>query len=174
MKIVIDGFGGDNSPDEVLKGAALAVKELGIDIAITGDEKVLMERMKELNISDSHIELVPAQGVITTEDAPKSVIKENAGTSMGKALYYLADGNADAFISAGSTAAIVVGGTMVEKRIKGVKRTALVPLMPCLGGGGTQSLTAAQISSAVRKCCSSSRYSAAFSWKRQWALRSPA
>ena len=135
MKIVIDGFGGDNSPDEGLKGAALAVKELGIDIAITGDEKVLMERMKELNISDSHIELVPAQGVITTEDAPKSVIKENAGTSMGKALYYLADGNADAFISAGSTAAIVVGGTMVEKRIKGVKRTALVPLMPCLGGG---------------------------------------
>ena len=98
MKIVIDGFGGDNSPDEVLKGAALAVNELGIDIAITGDEKLLMQRMKELNISDSHIELVPAEGVITTEDAPKSVIKENSGTSMGKALYYLADGNADAFI----------------------------------------------------------------------------
>ena len=135
MKIVIDGFGGDNAPDEVLKGAALAVKELGIDIAITGDEKILMERMKALDISDSHIELVHAEGVITTEDAPKSVIKENSGTSMGKALYYLADGSADAFISAGSTAAIVVGGTMVGKRIKGVKRTALVPLMPCLGGG---------------------------------------
>ena len=77
MKIVIDGFGGDNAPDEVLKGAALAVKELGIDIAITGDEKILMERMKALDISDSHIELVHAEGVITTEDAPKSVIKEN-------------------------------------------------------------------------------------------------
>lgn len=135
MKIVIDGFGGDNAPDEVLKGAALAVKELGIDIAITGDEKILMERMKALDISDSHLKLVHAEGVITTEDAPKSVIKENSGTSMGKALYYLAEGNADAFISAGSTAAIVVGGTMVGKRIKGVKRTALVPLMPCLGGG---------------------------------------
>ena len=105
MKIVIDGFGGDNAPDEVLKGAALAVKELGIDIAITGDEKILMERMKALDISDSHLELVHAEGVITTEDAPKSVIKENSGTSMGKALYYLAEGNADAFISAGSTAA---------------------------------------------------------------------
>ena len=55
MKIVIDGFGGDNAPDEVLKGAALAVKELGIDIAITGDEKILMERMKALDISDSHL-----------------------------------------------------------------------------------------------------------------------
>ena len=135
MKIVIDGFGGDNAPDEVLKGAALAVKELGIEVAVTGEVKVLEERMKALNISAEGIELVPAQGVITTEDSPKSVIKENAGTSMGVALYYLAEGKADAFISAGSTAAIVVGGTMIEKRIKGVKRTALVPLMPCYGGG---------------------------------------
>lgn len=135
MKIVIDGFGGDNAPDEVLKGAALAVKELGIQVAVTGEVAVLEERMKALNISADGIELVPAQGVITTEDSPKSVIKENSGTSMGVALYYLAEGKADAFISAGSTAAIVVGGTMVEKRIKGVKRTALVPLMPCYGGG---------------------------------------
>lgn len=135
MKIVIDGFGGDNAPDEVLKGAALAVKELGIDIAVTGDEKTLEERMKALGVSHDRIEIIPAEGVITTEDPPKSVIKEKASTSMGKALYYLSDGNADAFISAGSTAAIVVGGTMVEKRIKGVKRTALVPLMPCYGGG---------------------------------------
>ena len=135
MKIVIDGFGGDNAPDEVLKGAALAVKELGIQVAVTGEVAVLEERMKALNISADGIELVPAQCVITTEDSPKSVIKENSGTSMGVALYYLAEGKADAFISAGSTAAIVVGGTMVEKRIKGVKRTALVPLMPCYGGG---------------------------------------
>ncbi len=135
MKIVIDGFGGDNAPDEVLKGAALAVKELGIQVAVTGEVATLEERMKALNISEDGIELVPAQGVITTEDPPKSVIKENSGTSMGVALYYLAEGKADAFISAGSTAAIVVGGTMIEKRIKGVKRTALVPLMPCYGGG---------------------------------------
>ncbi|MGN1340864.1 MAG: phosphate acyltransferase PlsX [Oscillospiraceae bacterium] len=135
MKIVIDGFGGDNAPDEVLKGSARAVKELGIQVAVTGDVKQLTECMKALNISADGIELVPAQGVITTEDSPKSVIKENSGTSMGVALYYLAEGKADAFISAGSTAAIVVGGTMIEKRIKGVKRTALVPLMPCYGGG---------------------------------------
>lgn len=135
MKIVIDGFGGDNAPDEVLKGSARAVKELGIEVAITGDVSVLKQRIKALGLSDEGIELVEAQGVITTEDAPKSVIRENAGTSMGKALYYLAEGKADAFISAGSTAAIVVGGTMIEKRIKGVKRTALVPLMPCYGGG---------------------------------------
>lgn len=135
MKIVIDGFGGDNAPDEVLKGAALAVKELGIEVAVTGDVSVLESRLKELGLSADGIEFVPAEGVITTEDSPKSVIKENSRTSMGVALYYLAEGKADAFISAGSTAAIVVGGTMIEKRIKGVKRTALVPLMPSYGGG---------------------------------------
>ncbi len=134
MKIVIDGFGGDNSPDEVIKGSALAVKELGIEVIITGDENVLKERMTALGVSDKGISLAAAEGVITTEDNPKSILKEKAGTSMGVAFNILARGEADAAISAGSTAAIVIGGTMIEKRIKGVKRTALVPLMPSKGG----------------------------------------
>lgn len=134
MKIAIDGFGGDHAPDEVLKGAALAVKELGIEVAVTGDLETLKKRMEELKIPETGIEFVAAQGVITTEDNPKSITKANAGTSMGVALYMLERGEADAFISAGSTAAIVVGGTLIEKRIKGVKRTALLPLMPASGG----------------------------------------
>lgn len=134
MKIVIDGFGGDNAPDEVLKGAALAVEGLGIDVAVTGDIAVLEERMDALKIDRKGIELVPAEGIITTEDNPRAILKEKSGTSMGVAFNMLARGEADAAISAGSTAAIVIGGTMIEKRIKGVKRTALVPLMPCKGG----------------------------------------
>lgn len=134
MKIVIDGFGGDNSPDEVLKGSALAVKELGIQVAVTGDTALLEKRMGELGVSSEGIELIPANGVITVEDNPKSILKENADTSMGAAFRLLAEGGADAAISAGSTAAIVIGGTMICKRIKGVKRTALVPLMPAKGG----------------------------------------
>ncbi|MGN1422720.1 MAG: phosphate acyltransferase PlsX [Oscillospiraceae bacterium] len=134
MKIVIDGFGGDNAPDEVLKGAALAVEGLGIEIAVTGDIAVLEERMNALKLDRKGIELVPAEGIITTEDNPRAILKEKAGTSMGVAFNMLARGEADAAISAGSTAAIVIGGTMIEKRIKGVKRTALVPLMPCKGG----------------------------------------
>lgn len=134
MKIVIDGFGGDNAPDEVIKGAALAVKELGIEVIITGDEKTLSERMSALGVSADGITLVNADGVITTEDNPKSILKEKSGTSMGVAFNMLAKGEADAAISAGSTAAIVLGGTMIGKRIKGVKRTALVPLMPAKGG----------------------------------------
>lgn len=134
MKIVIDGFGGDNAPDEVLKGAAMAVEQLGADIAVTGDIELLKARMKGLGIPEKGIELVPANGVITTEDNPRSILKDKADTSMGVAFRMLADGKADAAISAGSTAAIVIGGTMIEKRIKGVKRTALVPLMPCKDG----------------------------------------
>lgn len=134
MKIVIDGFGGDNAPDEVLKGAALAVEGLGIEVLITGDVSVLEARMKALGVSDKGITLVPAEGVITTEDNPLSVVKQKNGTSMGVAFNLLAEGKADAAISAGSTAAIVVGGTTIAKRIKGVKKAALVPLMPCLGG----------------------------------------
>ena len=134
MRIVIDGFGGDNAPDEILKGAAWAVRDLGIEVIVTGDVSVLEARMKALDINDNGITFEPAEGVITTEDSPKSVVKEKSNTSMGRAFYLLSEGKADAAISAGSTAAIVVGGTLIEKRIKGVKRTALVPLMPCLGG----------------------------------------
>lgn len=134
MKIVIDGFGGDNSPDEVLKGAALAVKQLGIEVAVTGDIDTLKSRMGQLGIPEKGIELVAAEGVIRVEDNPRSILKEKSGTSMGVAFRYLADGKADAVISAGSTAAIVMGGTMIGKRIRGVKRTALVPIMPAEGG----------------------------------------
>ncbi len=134
MKIVIDGFGGDNAPDEVLKGAALAVEGLEIEVAVTGEISKLKERMSALNIPEKGIELVEAHGVITTEDNPRSILKANAGTSMGVAFNMLSKGEADAAISAGSTAALVLGGTMIEKRIKGVKRTALVPLMPADGG----------------------------------------
>jgi glycerol-3-phosphate acyltransferase PlsX len=113
----------------------MAVEGLGIDVAVTGEVDVLEKRMSELGVSAKGIELVHASGVITTEDNPRSILKEKSGTSMGVAFNMLADGKADAAISAGSTAAIVIGGTMIGKRIKGVKRTALVPLMPCLGGG---------------------------------------
>ena len=134
MKIVIDGFGGDHAPDEVLKGAALAIERLGVEVAVTGELSVLQERVSALGLSDKGIELVGANGVISTDDSPRAILKEKADCSMGKAFRMLADGEADAAISAGSTAAIVIGGTMIAKRIKGVKRTALVPVMPAKDG----------------------------------------
>ena len=132
MKIAIDAFGGDNAPDEVVKGAVAAVKEYGVDIVLTGDTKKLDECFTKLGLSKDHITFEQADGVIEIEDNPKMILKEKKNCSMGVALQMVADGRADAMISAGSTAALVMGGTLIVKRIKGVKRPSLTPIMPGL------------------------------------------
>lgn len=132
MKIAIDAFGGDNAPDEVVKGAVDAVKEYGVDIVLTGDTKKLDECFERLGLSKDHITFEQADGVIEIEDNPKMILKEKKNCSMGVAMQMVADGRADAMISAGSTAALVMGGTLIVKRIKGVKRPSLTPVMPGL------------------------------------------
>lgn len=134
MKIVIDGFGGDNAPDEVIKGAVMAVAEYGVELAITGDEAKLKERFSALGLSQNGIEIVAAEGVIEIEDNPKEILKEKTNSSMGKAMHMVADGDADAMVSAGSTAALVMGGTLIVKRIKGIKRPSLAPIIPSISG----------------------------------------
>ena len=136
MKIAVDAFGGDNAPDEVIKGAADAIKEYNVEVILTGDEHKINERIKALGIDRTGITVENADGVIQIEDNPmdirRSKPKENC--SMGRAFALVNDGTADAFVSAGSTAAIVVGGTMVAGRLKGIKRPALVPIMPSTDG----------------------------------------
>jgi len=134
MKIVIDGFGGDNSPNEVLKGARMAVDELDVEVVITGDKKSLLSKIQELEISDKGITVIDAQGVISVEDNPAEIRKSKANSSMGIAFGLLKAGEADAFVSAGSTAAIVVGGSTIIGRIKGIKRASLAPIMPSYTG----------------------------------------
>lgn len=134
MVIAVDAFGGDNAPDEVIKGAALAVKEYGVEVILTGDEKVINERIDALGISRQGISVENADGIIRIEDNPLDIRKSKAGSSMGVAFRLVNDGKADAFVSAGSTAAVVVGGTMVVGRIKGIKRPALTPIMPSTEG----------------------------------------
>ena len=139
MKIAVDAFGGDNAPDEVIKGAAEAVEMYGVDIILTGDENKIRERIKALGVSDKGLSIVHADGVIQIEDNPLDIRKAKKDCSMGKAFQLVVNGEADAFVSAGSTAAIVVGGTMVTGRLKGVKRPSLTPLMP--GAEGVYLLT---------------------------------
>lgn len=134
MKIAVDAFGGDNAPDEVIKGAADAVKEYGVEVILTGDEAKIKERMSALKIPDTGISIENADGVILIEDNPMDIRKSKANCSMGRAFGLVNEGKADAFVSAGSTAAIVVGGTMVTGRLKGVKRPSLVPIMPSISG----------------------------------------
>jgi glycerol-3-phosphate acyltransferase PlsX len=134
MKIALDAFGGDHAPDKVILGAALAAQEYNVEIILTGDENVIKTRMETLGISDKRISAAHADGIIAIEDDPLEIRTTKKDTSMGKAFQLVAGGEADAFVSAGSTAALVVGGTMLIGRMKGVKRPALAPLMPGIGG----------------------------------------
>ncbi len=130
MKIIVDAFGGDNSPLEVIKGSAMAVAEFGIEIILTGDENVIKRTAAEHNISMDGISVIDSKNVIDIHDEPSQVIKEKSDCSMAVGLKELADGNGDAFVSAGSTGALVVGATFITKRLKGIKRPALAPLLP--------------------------------------------
>ena len=130
MKIIVDAFGGDNAPLEILKGCSEAEKELGISIVLTGSSELIQKCAKENNIDISKMEIIEASEVITMEDDPMAVIKTKPNSSMAVGFKALAEGKGDAFASAGNSGAVVVGSTMLVKRIKGVKRVSFAPVMP--------------------------------------------
>lgn len=134
MNIVIDGFGGDHAPVEPLRGAAAAVAELGVSVIVTGDEEKLRACARENNISLNNITFVHAPTVIPVDEEPTKILKGYSDCSMAVALKLVADGKADAIVSAGSTGALLAGATFIVKRAKGVKRPAIGTLVPMTGG----------------------------------------
>ena len=135
MRIVVDAFGGDNAPLEIVKGAAIASNEFGVDITLTGN-KVEIEKIIDENSLSFFGELiiVHTEDVISMHDEPTTLLKAHKESSMALAFKELSEGRADAFVSAGSTGAVVVGGTLIVKRIKGIKRPALAGLIPAPSG----------------------------------------
>ena len=130
MKIIVDAFGGDNAPLAVLQGAEMAVKEYGVTIVLAGDEAKIRAVAEEHNITLDGMEILQADDVISMHDEPTEIVKSKKGSSMAVGMKALADGEGDAFVSAGSTGAVVVGGTLIVKRIKGIKRVALASMIP--------------------------------------------
>ena len=130
IKVAMDAFGGDNAPDEVILGAEKAVKAYGVEVILCGEESKVRERMKALGVSEEGITVKDADGVIRIEDNPTDIRKSKLNSSMGVAFQLVKNGEADAFISGGSTAALVVGGTTLIGRIKGIKRPSLAPIIP--------------------------------------------
>ncbi len=130
MKIIVDAFGGDHAPLEIIKGAMLAVEEYGIDVILTGDEKQISECVRQNNIELKNTEIVHTSGKIDMCDDARAVLKEKADSSMGVGFKLLSEGKGDAFVSAGNTGAITVGATFLAKRIKGVKRPCIASVMP--------------------------------------------
>ena len=131
MRVVVDAFGGDNAPLEIVKGAAMASKELGVDITLTGNKGTIENIIKENGLEFSgELNIVHTDDIISMHDDPTTLLKAHSESSMALAFKELSEGRADAFVSAGSTGAIVVGGTLIIKRIKGIKRPALAGLIP--------------------------------------------
>ena len=135
MRIVVDAFGGDNAPEQIVIGAAIASFEYKVDITLTGDKEIIEKVIKDNNMSFyGDLKIVHTTDVISMHDDPTTILKAHKDSSMGLAFKELVDGNADAFVSAGSTGAIVVGGTLIVKRIKGVKRPAIAATLPSPNG----------------------------------------
>lgn len=134
MKIIVDAFGGDNAPLEIIKGCAQAVVELGAEIILTGKESVIKDTAQSNGISLEKIEIVDCDEIITMEDKADSVIKTKKNSSMAVGLSLLNEGRGDAFISAGNSGALCVGATLAVKRIKGIKRPAFAPVLPSENG----------------------------------------
>lgn len=134
MRIILDAMGGDNAPLAPLEGAARAVKEFGIEVLLCGDEQKIKALAEEHGISLSGITVLHTTEVISMEDQPTDVMKAKKDCSMAKGLQALADGEGDAFVSAGNSGALLVGATMIPRRIKGIKRAAMAPLLPTAAG----------------------------------------
>jgi glycerol-3-phosphate acyltransferase PlsX len=135
MKIIVDAFGGDNAPLEIIKGAAEAKAELGADIILTGDEEIIRKVSADNGISLDGIEIVHAPDVFTNNDQPTSIrTKAKADTSLAVGFRLLKEGAGDAFLSAGNSGAIGAGSMFIVKRIKGVQRVAFAPVIPNMTG----------------------------------------
>lgn len=130
MRIIVDAFGGDNAPLEIIKGCALAVEELGLTILLTGNRQEIERVARENGVSLAGMEIADAPSVITMEDDPGDILKAKKDCSMAEGLRRLAAGEGDGFLSGGNSGALVVGATAYVKRIKGIRRAAFAPVMP--------------------------------------------
>jgi glycerol-3-phosphate acyltransferase PlsX len=130
MKVIVDAFGGDKAPLSVLKGSEMVVKECGVEIIAVGDVKKMTRCCKENDIDTKNITFLKADGVFDSERDPMDVVKKRTDTSMHVGFSALAEGKGDAFVSAGSTGAMLMGATFIVKRIKGCRRPALATVFP--------------------------------------------
>ena len=134
-KIALDAMGGDNAPGEIVKGAIEALKaNSSIFIYLVGKEDSINEELNKYTYDKNRVEVVNATEIIETGDPPVMAVRRKKDSSLVKAMYLVKEGQADAFISAGSSGAIIVGGQTIIGRIPGVERPPLAPVIPTKTG----------------------------------------
>ena len=135
MKIIVDAMGGDNAPDVTVRGAALAAKEYGEDILLVGQPEAITAVLRAHGLENTeHLTIMPASDLVDMHDDPATVLRRKPDSSMAVAFKLLKAGEGDALVSAGNTGALLTGATLYGGRIKGIRRAALAPVLPCEGG----------------------------------------
>lgn len=135
VKVAVDAMGGDNAPAEVIKGAVRAVNEDNrIHVILVGKEAVVREQLQQYTYDKERISVVHAEEEITNEEAPVMAVRRKKDSSIVKAMTLIKNNEADAFVSAGSTGAVLVGAQLIVGRLPGVERPPLAPLLPTAKG----------------------------------------
>jgi len=137
MKIIVDAMGGDNAPLSNVRGALAAVKELGVEVILVGQGEVLLNVLKDEGVGDlpAGVEIAHASQVVEMCDNPATAFKDKKDSSLTVGLNLLKNGGGDAFVSAGSTGALLSAATLLVKRVRGIRRAAMAPVVPTGGGG---------------------------------------
>ena len=137
MKIIVDAMGGDNAPVSNVKGALAAVRELGVEVVLVGRGEDILKVLKDDGINElpPGLEIAHASQVVEMCDNPATAFKEKKDSSLTVGLNLLKEGRGEAFVSAGSTGALLSAATLMVKRIKGIRRAALAPVVPTGKGG---------------------------------------
>ena len=136
MKIIIDAMGGDNAPLEIVKGALQGKKRFGVDIVLTGDTAAILKAVEACGEKElpQGVEIAHADEIVEMCDDPATVFRRKKNSSMALGLNMVRDGKGDAFISAGSTGALLTGATLLVKRVRGIRRAAMAPTIPTTTG----------------------------------------
>ena len=132
MRILIDAMGGDNAPMAIVQGAIDAAKEFDVKIVLVGRGEAILKSLSDLGMDTlpKGVEIANADDVVDMHDDPATVIRTRKDSSMVVGLRMLAEGEGDAFISAGSTGALLSAATLIVKRVKGIRRAAFCPEIP--------------------------------------------
>ena len=139
MKIILDAMGGDHAPQAVTLGALDAVRDFGAEVILVGKGEQILEVLKSEGVNDlpEGLSIAHADDVVDMHDDPAAVLHKRKTSSMVVGLKMLAEGQGDAFVSAGSTGALLTAATLVVKRVKGIRRAAMAPAFPNKAGGKT-------------------------------------
>lgn len=135
VSVALDAMGGDNAPGQIVKGAVDAVNiDNEIFVYLVGRQELIKEELSKYTYNNEQIEVVDARDVIETGEAPVMAVRRKKDSSLVKALTMVKEKKADAFVSAGSSGAILVGGQVIVGRLKGVERPPMAPLIPTAKG----------------------------------------